>query len=259
MILVLSPAKTLDFENPLPKGIDAVSTSTAVFQKQTASLINQLKQLEANDLKDLMNISDKLAELNYERYMNFKTSQQPEYAKAALFAFQGDVYQGFDAVSLKKEEVAFAQKHVRILSGLYGMLKPMDVIQPYRLEMGTKLAVGKHQSLYEFWGDQVAQQLVKELKKQGDDVLLNLASNEYFKVLKRKSLSARVVHVDFKDYNNGKYKFISFFAKKARGLMARYVVQHKISQIEDLKGFTSEGYRYDENMSKENNLVFLRN
>lgn len=258
MLLVLSPAKTLDFEKPLPAAAQSLPQTQPVFRKQATTLVKQLQTLEARDLKDLMSISDKLAELNQERYLNFDVNNDPNHAKAALFAFQGDVYQGMDAASLSAKAVAFAQDHVRILSGLYGVLKPLDSMQPYRLEMGTKLQVGKHNSLYAFWGDQVAKQLMKELKAQGDDVLLNLASNEYFKVLKQKALTARVVNVDFKDEKNGKYKVISFFAKKARGAMARYVAQEQINSVEGVKTFTGEGYRFDEEASIDDHLVFLR-
>lgn len=253
MIAIISPAKTLDFET----SVNYPSTKVR-FTTETNKLIKVLRAKSETEISELMDISDKLATLNVKRYHTFKQRGEAEFAKQAVFAFQGDVYQGLDAASLNPVAVDYAQNHLRILSGLYGLLRPLDVIQPYRLEMGTTLTVENAQSLYEFWGDKITKELNKDLKAQGDDILINLASNEYFKAVNKKKLKARIVDVEFKDFKNGQFKIISFFAKKARGLMARYIAEHQISKAEDLKGFDYEGYLFDEQGSTEYNLLFKR-
>ncbi|MBK6264405.1 peroxide stress protein YaaA [Marivirga sp. S37H4] len=254
MIAILSPAKSLDFE----KRFDLASSNVR-FKKEINTLIGVLKEKSTQEVQELMSISEKLAQLNVERYDNFKKST-PKHAKQAALAFQGDVYQGMHAEDFSEREHEFAQKHIRILSGLYGILRPMDLIQPYRLEMGTQLKVGEHSSLYSFWGDKVMNELKKDLKAQGDKVLINLASNEYFKVINRPGLrkQLQVIDVEFKDLKNDQYKIISFFAKKARGLMARYIVKNELSKVEDLKAFDYEGYMYDEKDSSPTKLAFKR-
>lgn len=253
MIAILSPAKTLDFETQV-----AADKTKARYFDRSKMLLETLREKDEKDLQGLMNISDQLAELNVERYMNFSSKHTSKNSRSSVFAFQGDVYQGLDASSLSDEEIDYAQDHLRILSGLYGLLRPLDAIQPYRLEMGTKLSVNGSSNLYEFWGDTIAKGLNSDLKKQGDNVLINLASVEYFKSVDQKTLKAQVVDVDFKDFKNGQYKMISFYAKKARGMMARYIIKNHIDQIEDLKGFDYDGYYYDDQASSENLLAFKR-
>ncbi|WKV11134.1 peroxide stress protein YaaA [Marivirga harenae] len=254
MIAILSPAKSLDFE----KQFDLRSTKTR-FNEETHQLIEVLKTKSEEEVQDLMSISDSLAKLNVERYDNFK-KRTPKHAKQAALAFQGDVYQGLVAEDFTQEEHDFAQQHIRILSGLYGLLRPLDLIQPYRLEMGTKLETDKGNNLYEFWGDKITDQLRKDIKSQGDKILVNLASNEYFKSVNIKELKKdyQIIDVEFKDFNNGKYKIVSFFAKKARGLMARYIVKNQIGKVEDLKAFDLDGYAFDEKDSTDSKLAFKR-
>ena len=203
-----------------------------------------------------MNISDALGQLNYERNQEWELPFTAANARPAVYAFNGDVYKGLDAYTIPEEKMDSLNSNVRILSGLYGVLKPSDLIQPYRLEMGTKMAIGTKKNLYEFWKKDITKALNKELEK--DEVFLNLASNEYFKAIDKKALKVPVVDITFKDFKNGKYKIISFFAKEARGLMARYVVDHDAKTVDDLKGFNYGGYSYSEDMSKSNDLVFIR-
>lgn len=254
MIAILSPAKSLDFE----KQFNIRDTKTR-FKEETNHLIEVLKSKSEEEVQELMSISDKLAQLNVERYDNFK-KRTPKYAKQAILAFQGDVYQGLAAESFSHEEHDYAQQHLRILSGLYGLLRPLDLIQPYRLEMGTKLETDKGNNLYDFWGDKITKELKKDLKSQGDNILINLASNEYFKSVNKKDLKKdfQIIDIEFKDFKNGKYKIISFFAKKARGLMSRYIVKNQIKKVEDLKGFDLDGYSFDESESTKNKLAFKR-
>ena len=252
MIAVISPAKTLDFETKIDH-----ERTLPIFQNEALKLIDVLKDKSEKEVQDLMSISEKLATLNVERYDNFTKKKDPVHAKQAMFAFQGDVYQGLGADSFNKKDVEFAQNHLRILSGLYGVLRPLDLIQPYRLEMGTQLEVG-NKNLYDFWQEKVAKQLKKDLKKQGDKVIINLASQEYFKAIDIDKLKAKIIDIDFKDYKNGEYKIISFYAKKARGLMSKYIIDNKIENIEDLKGFDYDGYYYDDNATTETNIAFKR-
>lgn len=254
MIIVISPAKTLDFETtPVTK-----TFSTPRFLDDSCELVEQLKLLEPHDISTLMSISPKLGELNADRFQRWQIPFTPNNAKQALLAFKGDVYTGLDAETFAEDDFQFAQSHLRILSGLYGVLKPLDLIQPYRLEMGTKFKNERGANLYHFWGTTLTESLNQELEAD-DNVLVNLASNEYFKSVKAKSLSARMITPAFKDMKNGQYKMISFYAKKARGLMAAYIIKNKITDIEALKEFDLEGYRYNPEMSKGDDWVFTRN
>ena len=254
MLTVISPAKTLDYDTPpvterftLPQYLD-----------DSQELIVQLRELSPAQLSELMHLSDKLAGLNAARFGSWTPDFTPANAKQALLAFKGDVYTGLDAETLSEDDFTYAQQHLRMLSGLYGLLRPLDLMQPYRLEMGTKLANARGKDLYAFWGTRISQWLNQALTEQGDDLLLNLASNEYFSAVKRSALKGRVINVDFKDLKNGKYKMISFYAKKARGLMARYVIKERLQDPEGLKDFNLDGYRFDAVSSSENQLVFLR-
>ncbi|MCV9385786.1 peroxide stress protein YaaA [Reichenbachiella ulvae] len=253
MIALISPAKTLDFDNK-----PSVEHTFPRFPKETKELISVLKEKKVEDLQSLMSLSENLAQLNVERYNSFKAAHNEKNSKTCLHAFKGDVYLGLEAETLDDKGLNFAQEHLRILSGLYGLLRPLDLIQPYRLEMGTKLAFDNHKTLYSFWEDKIAKLLLRDLKKQGDDIVLNLASNEYFKSVDRKALKATVINTEFKDFKNGQYKIISFFAKRARGLMARYIIDHQINDIESLKGFNYDGYYFDPKESSDTNLAFKR-
>ncbi|MGK0440644.1 MAG: cytoplasmic iron level regulating protein YaaA (DUF328/UPF0246 family) [Pseudohongiellaceae bacterium] len=254
MLMVISPAKTLDFETPA----NTTVTSEPCFLENAQTLINQLQTLSPSDVSSLMNISDKLGELNHERFLNWRTPFTRDNAKQALLAFKGDVYTGLAAENFNSTDFKFAQKHLRILSGLYGLLRPLDLMQAYRLEMGTKFENKRGKNLYEFWGDEITDALNAQLKKNKSNVLVNLASNEYFKAVKVKVLNADIITPVFKDFKNGKYKIISFYAKKARGLMSAYIIHKQITDIEDIKKFDSTGYRYNTNMSTAREWVFTR-
>ena len=254
MLMVISPAKTLDYETP--------PTTPLFTQPQhlehAQELIAQLREMSPQQIGELMHMSDKLAALNVARYGSWERPFNPSNAKQALLAFKGDVYTGLAAEDFSEADFDFAQRHLRMLSGLYGVLRPLDLMQPYRLEMGTKLANARGKNLYEFWGDDISGWLNQALAEQGDEVLLNLASNEYFGAVKRKALNARVIDTEFKDLKNGQYKIISFYAKKARGLMARYVIKERLRDPAGLKDFSYQGYRYSAEQSKPDSLVFLR-
>ena len=253
MLMIISPAKTLDYDSPL-----ATETySQPDFLDDACELIDQLKELEPHQVSNLMSISDKLGQLNAERFQNWHTPFTPDNARQAVLAFKGDVYTGLDAESFSEDDFSFAQQHLRMLSGLYGLLKPLDLMQPYRLEMGTKFENHRGKDLYAFWGSKITRAL-NDLLAADDKVLVNLASNEYFKSVKKKELDARLITPQFKDWKNGQYKMISFYAKKARGLMCRYAIQNRISDAEDLKGFNLDGYYFSEDQSDNNNWVFLR-
>lgn len=254
MLMVISPAKTLDYTSP----VKLKEHTEPEHIKQSEQLIKQLKKLSVQDVASLMSISDKLAALNVARFAEWSTKFTTDNARQAILAFKGDVYTGLAAEDFSAKDVKFAQKHLRILSGLYGVLRPLDLMQPYRLEMGTKLANSKGKDLYEFWGEQITEWLNKAITEQGDGILLNLASNEYFKSVKTKQLDAKIIDVDFKDLKNGQYKIISFYAKKARGMMARYVIKNQLRDVEQLKQFDSEGYYYSEEHSTDSKLIFLR-
>lgn len=253
MLMVISPAKTLDYESPL-----ATETFTQPdFLDDACELIDQLKELEPHQVSNLMSISDKLGQLNADRFQNWHTPFSPDNARQAILAFKGDVYTGLDAESFSEQDFGFAQKHLRMLSGLYGILRPLDLMQPYRLEMGTKFGNKRGKDLYAFWGDRLTRE-INRLLESDDEVLINLASNEYFKSLKKKDLQGRLITPQFRDWKNGQYKMISFYAKKARGLMCRYAILNRISDANDLKGFDLDGYYFSEDQSDKNNWVFLR-
>ena len=252
MKLVLSPAKTLDFETELPTD----QTTQPEFLKQSERLNKVLKKKSVKALSELMGISKDLSQLNYERNQDWEIPFTKDNARPAIYAFSGDVYRGLDAYTIPKKKIEKVQNTVRILSGLYGILKPLDLMQPYRLEMGTKLSIGKNKNLYEFWKDDITAALNAELKD--DEIFLNLASVEYFKAIDKKALKVPVVDVDFKELKNGDYKTIAVYAKLARGLMTRYIIDNDAKTIEDIKGFDMENYRFHEKLSVENKLVFTR-
>ena len=254
MLVVISPAKNLDYESPLP----TEQFTQPVLLNEAQRLIDRCVKLAPHEIGSLMSISDKLSDLNARRYAEWQQPFTPDNARQAMFAFNGDVYTGLEASSLSPQDIEFAQSHLRILSGLYGLLKPLDLMQAYRLEMGTKLDTERGKNLYEFWGDIITNHLNDALAEQGDNVLVNLASNEYFKSVKKKNLNAEIYTPVFKDQKNGQYKVISFFAKKARGLMARYIMQNQVSEVAQLQAFDSAGYRFSEELSKGTELVFLR-
>lgn len=253
MKIVISPAKSLDYKSELPTS----QYSKPDFVKETRQLHKTLKKKSPSELGDLMHISDKLAQLNWERNQNFSLPFTQDNARPAIYAFNGDVYAGLDAYTIPEDKLDVLQSELRILSGLYGLLKPLDLIQPYRLEMGTKLHTGKYENLYQFWGDKITKALNSEL---GDDELfLNLASNEYYSAINEKKLKVPVITPVFKDFKNGKLKIISFYVKKARGLMVRFIIDKNVTTIEGLKGFDYEGYRFsDEHSKKKNEIVFIR-
>ncbi|MCK7545162.1 peroxide stress protein YaaA [Marinobacter bryozoorum] len=253
MLMVVSPAKNLDYESPRA----TEKHTQPQFLDDACELIDQLKTLEPHQVSNLMGISEKLGQLNAERFQQWHTPFTPENARPAALAFNGDVYTGLAAQDFSDKEFEFAQKHLRILSGLYGILRPLDLMQPYRLEMGTKFENKRGKDLYEFWGDIITDALNSELQAD-DGVLVNLASNEYFKSVRKKKLDARMITPQFKDWKNGQYKMISFYAKKARGLMCRYAITNGITRADDLKGFDLAGYRFSEEQSSGDNWTFLR-
>jgi cytoplasmic iron level regulating protein YaaA (DUF328/UPF0246 family) len=251
--ILLSPAKSMNFEDKT----NFKEFSNPLFLNQSEKVMAVLKKKSPKKLMELMGISDKLAELNWSRNQDWTTENTFENAKQAVFAFTGDVYVGLDVNTLSVNEIWKLQEMLRIISGLYGVLKPLDLIQPYRLEMGSKLKVGSKADLYQFWKKEVTTYLNNELSENDD--LINLASNEYFKVIDKKSLKVKsVITPEFKDYKNGELKMIGFFAKKARGLMVRYIVQNNCKTIEELKGFNYEGYAFDSTLSTNEKLVFTR-
>lgn len=253
MKIVISPAKTLDFETSLP----TKEYSEYGFQKQSLAIDKVLKKKKPKQLAELMDISEKLADLNWQRNQERNVAEiTPENARPAIFAFSGEVYVGLDAYSLSQDKISLLQDRLRILSGLYGLLKPLDLMQPYRLEMGTKLAIGAKKNLYEFWKATLTKELNSQLEK--DELFINLASAEYFDAVDVKKLKVPVITLEFKDYKDGKLKMISFFAKKARGMMVRYIVDTNAKTLDDLKGFNYEGYAFDANLSKGTTLVFTR-
>lgn len=254
MLHLISPAKTFDLSSDYP----AVSSTKPRFLTQSQSLIKTCRALSETDLMQLMKISPALATLNATRFANWHADFTPENAKPAIFAFNGDVYVGLDAKTLSTDDFTFAQTHLRILSGLYGLLKPLDLIQAYRLEMGVKLRNEKGQNLYQFWQDTLTNALNTELETTQHRVLINLASNEYFKVINEKMLAAPVIKPVFLDYKNGVYKVISFNAKKARGLMSRFIIESKIDESDALKTFQSGGYTFDSMSSDKTHFVFKR-
>lgn len=252
MKIVVSPAKSLNFESPLP----IQNYTESLFLKEAETIQKTLKKKKPKQLMELMDISEKLADLNWERNQNWSLPFSPENARPAVFAFDGDVYTGLDAYTIPTDKFPLLEDKLRILSGLYGILKPLDLMQPYRLEMGTSLPIGTKKNLYEFWKKKVTASLNSELQK--DELFINLASNEYFSAVDTKTLKVPVITPEFRDYKDGKLKMISFFAKKARGLMVRYIIDTNAETIEDLKQFNYDGYAFDANLSKGNTLVFTR-
>ena len=254
MLIVLSPAKSLDYKTPAK----VKAPTLPEFVSESAKLIADLKKLSPQEVANLMGLSDQLAALNVGRYRDWSKKFTEENSKPAIYAFDGDVYDGFDVKTLDAKAIAFAQDHIRILSGLYGALRPLDLMQPYRLEMGTSFKNARGKDLYAFWGERVTHSLKQVLEQQKKPVLLNLASEEYFKVLQAKNLDCPVISPIFQDGKDGKYKIISFYAKRARGLMARYVVENRITDAADLKGFNLDGYKYVPSESKPEKPLFRR-
>ena len=255
MLFLLSPAKSLDYETPLPADLPHTQPQ---FVPQSQALIEVLRQQSPQQIASLMSISDKLAALNVARYEAWSPKFTAKNSRQAIMAFNGDVYDGLQAQSLSAKQLDWAQSHVCILSGLYGVLRPLDRMQPYRLEMGTRLATDKGSNLYQYWGTQIAEYLNQQQADENAPVVINLASQEYFKAVDRKALRARVVDCSFEDYKDGQYKIISFFAKKARGLMARYAIEHQAKTPAVLKKFNTDGYAYASDISTADHLVFRR-
>ena len=254
MLIVVSPAKKLDYDTPAK-----TKTSTMPdFLDQSQILIDRLRQFSAIDIAELMHVSMKIAELNFDRYEGWSLPLSTDNAKQAMFAFKGDVYTGLDADSFSAADIKFAQKHFRMLSGLYGLLRPLDLMYPYRLEMGTKLDNTRGKNLYEFWGSTITDAINKQLKASKSESLINLASNEYFKSVKTKEINGEIITPAFKEYKNGEYKMIGIYAKKARGLLSRYIIQNQLSNPEDIKNFDEEGYKFNKKLSKGKNWVFTR-
>ena len=249
MLAIISPSKTQDFEPTESQN----STQTRQIS-DSQILVDILKDKTQTQIGELMSISEKLSKLNYERFQSFKTPLTQNNAKQALLAFKGDVYNGIDAPSLSTQDLAFAQDHVRMLSGLYGVIRPLDLIAPYRLEMGTKLANLRGKNLYEFWGDRISQ----VLNQDESDVIINLASNEYFKGIDKKALKAKIINIAFKENKNGTYKVIGIYAKRARGLMVRYMIDQRLTKPDQLKAFDTEGYRFRQSLSDDKTWVFTR-
>jgi cytoplasmic iron level regulating protein YaaA (DUF328/UPF0246 family) len=254
MLIVISPAKSLDYKTPsttskftIPEMLD-----------ESEKLLLKLRKLKPKEVSDLMGISANLGQLNYERFQTWQQPFTPDNAKQAVLAFSGDVFQGLDASSLSEAKLLKLQSKLRILSGLYGVLKPLDLMQPYRLEMGTKLKVQRSADLYAFWKTKITPKIKVALEESGSKVLINLASNEYYKSIDTKKLGAEIITPQFKDYKNGKYKMISFFAKKARGLMTRFILENDINEIENLQAFDLDGYAYNPRLSAEGKPVFTR-
>ena len=257
MLYLLSPAKSLDFETPVPQAVARLATQPQ-FVPQATELIQVLKTKSAADIGALMNLSDALSELNMARYQAWKPRFSAANSRPAVLAFNGDVYEGLDAKTLSAAQLEWAQQHLAILSGLYGVLRPLDLMQPYRLEMGTRLATPRGSHLYGFWGDSLAEHLNQRAAQQQVPVIVNLASQEYFKAADRKVLQPRVIECQFEDWKNGQYKIISFFAKRARGLMARYCIEQRIDTPAGLTGFSAEGYAFEPALSTPERLLFRR-
>ncbi|NJL13563.1 MAG: peroxide stress protein YaaA [Microscillaceae bacterium] len=254
MIILISPAKTLDFESPSP-----VDMPTAPgLLSESHQLVEVLRQKSPQELAQLMSLSPKLAQLNYERFQTWGHSLPSQQAKVALYAFQGDVYQGLAAAQFSEPDRQFAQKHLRILSGLYGLLRPLDLIQPYRLEMGTALEVGKAKNLYEFWGARITEAVRAALAETSSKALINLASQEYFKAIQPRQVGVPVITPVFKELRGDKYQIVSFFAKKARGLMSAYLIRNRLTEPAALQGFAEEGYAFAPGLSDDKKWVFTR-
>ena len=254
MLTVISPAKKLDYSS----SFSVSQYSQPAFLEHSKELLEGLKKLSPQDVCALMGLSDKLGALNYERFQEWSLPFDNDNAKPAVLAFKGDVYQGLSADSMSAEDLNWAQDHLRILSGLYGVLRPLDLMQPYRLEMGTRLDTKAGSDLYQYWGSSISESLMADLEEHEDDLVINLASNEYFKAVSASGIHTNINTPVFKDFKNGKYKIISFFAKNARGAMARWIVKEKVKEAIDLVNFREDGYEYNEELSEVNSPVFLR-
>ncbi|MEZ4990417.1 MAG: peroxide stress protein YaaA [Saprospiraceae bacterium] len=252
MLILISPAKTLDFESP----VTTKMTSEPYFTAEPDRLSKKMRSFSRKKLGELMNISPELAALNVERFQQWTPEPETEDTRQAVLAFSGEVFRGLKADEMSEADLAYAQDHLRILSGLYGLLRPLDRIQPYRLEMGTRLKYYNYKNLYEFWGDKITDRIKEELDES--KVIVNLASNEYFKSVRTDQLKARIITPVFKDFSNGEYKILMTYAKNARGAMANFIIKHRITDPEHLKGFDGNGYVFDADQSDENNLVFIR-
>lgn len=254
MLIAISPAKTLDYETALP----SKKASEPRLISESQKLISVMRDFSSEELQQLMGVSEKIADLNVERFHDWSVPFTSSNARPAIFAFKGDVYEGLQSYSLKAADIDFAQKHLRILSGLYGVLRPLDLMQAYRLEMGIRLATPSAKNLYGFWGAQITELLNQDLKNQKQKIMINLASNEYFKSVKKPLLDAEIVTPQFRDWKNGQYKMISFFAKKARGMMSRYIIDNRLQTPDELKSFDIAGYRYNPQLSVDGEWVFTR-
>jgi len=254
MLIVVSPAKTLDYDTPAKTKKHTVPD----FLKDSQQLIKRLREFSPEDISELMNVSSNIAGLNYDRYKSWSPNFTEKNAKQAVLAFKGDVYTGLDAESFSAKDFSFAQKHLRVLSGLYGLLRPLDLMKPYRLEMGTRLSTARGKNLYEFWGSEITEALNEQLKSIKSNYLINLASNEYFKSVKTKELNGEIIIPAFKDYKAGDYKMIGVYAKKARGSLSRFIIQNQLTDPEDIKDFNVDGYKYNKSLSKGNTWVFTR-
>ena len=254
MLIIISPAKTLDYKTPT-----SIERETeAPFLKESQKLIRQLKKLKPNEISELMKVSSKIAYLNHDRFAQWQLPFPTGTTRQALLAFKGEVFNGLDAYSFSQDDMYYAQEHLRILSGLYGVLRPLDMMMPYRLEMGIKLVQGKNKNLYEFWGDKITKNIQESINKQGEKVLINLASNEYYKSVKTSKINTQIITPIFKEARGDQYKVIVIFAKKARGLMSRYIIKNRIETPEEIKLFSEAGYFYNETLSNENEFVFTR-
>ena len=254
MLALISPAKTLDYESALPTDLHTLPR----LLEHSQQLIDVSRKLSATDIANLMSVSEKIAKLNVDRFHDWQSDFNFSNARQALFAFKGDVYTGLDAYNLNDQKLEYAQKHLRMLSGLYGLLRPLDLMMPYRLEMGTKLHNSRGHNLYEFWGDKITNLINDDLEQANSELLVNIASDEYYKSVNERKLKAEIIKPVFLDQKNGKYKVISFYAKKARGLMARYMIENQLSKVEDLKSFNVDGYYFDAKSSLQGELVFKR-
>ena len=254
MLAILSPAKTLDYETPLKTKLN----SQPIYGRESNQLIKTLRTFEPFEVASLMKISDKLADLNHKRYVEWRNKPAESKTRPAALAFKGDVYQGLEAESFNDNDLKFAQRHLRILSGLYGLLRPLDVIQPYRLEMGTKLKTSKGQNLYDYWGTKLTDGLNEALKDSKEGTLVNLASNEYFGAIQPNLLKGSLLNIGFKEKRNGQLKFVSFSAKKARGLMAKFIIKERLKNPDDLKNFDLEDYKFNKKLSSELDWTFSR-
>ncbi|MGD2052580.1 MAG: peroxide stress protein YaaA [Gammaproteobacteria bacterium] len=254
MLITLSPSKGQDFETP---GLSKTYSKPRAL-KDSELLINELRKIRPKDIQQLMSVSENIAKLTADRYRAFKTPFTPKNAKQAIFAFKGDVYSGIDIEKYKESDLKYAQDHLRILSGLYGCLRPLDLVQPYRLEMKTKLPNARGDNLYQFWGDRITDELNRELEEQKQPVLVNLASNEYFKSVKPKKLKGRLLNINFKETRDGKTRVVAIFAKRARGMMADYILRNRIENPEDIKQFREGGYRFSKQLSDDSQWTFVR-